>query len=304
MVGLFFVASIGDADAQRKKKAKDPTYKPFIHAFNSSSDLSSVVVEVKEKLSAGGFEVLGEFSAYDNSVVLGVTNDALKSVAAETKYGGYGAAQRVSIVSMDGQTQVAFTNPTYMSYAYHMKTDLADVTAALKAALGEEGGEYGLKKAKTKKKLNKYHYMISMPYFDDEWKLAEHDSYDAAIAKVEEGFASAKGGVSKVYRLDIPGKDQTVYAVGMTEKCANDQFVMDEIDFKEVRSAAHLPYELLVDGGTVYALHAKFRIAINFPDLSMMGKNSFLGIMCSPDDIRDSLRAVSGYEKKKRKRRR
>ena len=47
LVGIFFVGSLGDADAQRKKKAKAPVYKPFIHAYNSSSDLGSVVDEVK-----------------------------------------------------------------------------------------------------------------------------------------------------------------------------------------------------------------------------------------------------------------
>lgn len=302
VAGAVFVSSINDASAQRRKKDEGPVYKPFIHAYNSSDGLDAAVSSVKEKLAAAGFEVVGEFRPYENTVIVGITNDALKAAAAETDRGGYGAAQRVSVVSMNGQTQVSYTNPTYMAYAYHMKGDLSDVTNALKATLGEEGGEYGLKKGKTAKKLNGYHYMFGMPYFDEEWELMEYDSYDAAIAKLEEGFAANKGGVSKVWRVDVPGKQQTLYAVGMTEKCSNDKFVMDEIDFADVRSAAHLPYELLVDGGNIYALHAKFRIAVNFPDLSMMGSHSFMGIMCTPDDIEDSLQAVSGYVKKKRKR--
>ena len=69
---------------------------------------------------------------------------------------------------------------------------------------------------------------------------------------------------------------------------------MSEIDFKDVRSTAHLPYEILVTGDEVEALHARFRIALNFPDLSMMGANSFLNIMPTPDAIRDSLTKVAG----------
>jgi len=71
---------------------------------------------------------------------------------------------------------------------------------------------------------------------------------------------------------------------------------MGEIDFKTVRSTAHLPYEILVRGGDVEALHARFRIAINFPDLSMMGPHSFMSIMPSPDAIREALTHAAGGE--------
>ena len=54
----------------------------------------------------------------------------------------------------------------------------------------------------------------------------------------------------------------------------DDTFIMNEIDFKETRSTPHLPYDILVTGDEVEALHARFRIAINFPDLSMMGSHS------------------------------
>ncbi|KAF0205639.1 MAG: hypothetical protein FD173_809 [Gallionellaceae bacterium] len=39
----------------------------------------------------------------------------------------------------------------------------------------------------------------------------------------------------------------------------------------------------------MYALYARFRIAIDFPDLSMMGKNSFMNIMKAPEAIRLAL---------------
>ena len=77
-------------------------------------------------------------------------------------------------------------------------------------------------------------------------------------------------------------------------KYMDDTFIMNEIDFKEVRSTAHLPYDILVTGEEVEALHARFRIAINFPDLSMMGDNSFMNIMPSPDAIKASLTKAAG----------
>jgi hypothetical protein len=74
----------------------------------------------------------------------------------------------------------------------------------------------------------------------------------------------------------------------------DDSFIMNEIDFKETRSTAHLPYDILVTGDEVEALHARFRIAMNFPDLSMMGANSFMNIMPSPDAIKASLTKAAG----------
>ena len=53
-----------------------------------------------------------------------------------------------------------------------------------------------------------------------------------------------------------------------------------------------MPYEILVSGKKVFALFARFRIAINFPDLSMMGDHSFFSIMCAPGEIEDALEKV------------
>ena len=111
---------------------------------------------------------------------------------------------------------------------------------------------------------------------------------------LEKSLAAKKGGVSKIYRIDVPGKDESVFGVGMTKKCSGDKFVMGHIDFKPVRSTAHLPYEMLVSGRKVYALYARFRIAINFPDLKMVGDNSFFKIMCAPDEIEEALTYASG----------
>src|SRR5208337_5363783 len=78
------------------------------------------------------------------------------------------------------------------------------------------------------------------------------------------------------------------------EKYMYDKFIMSEIDFKDLRSTARLPYEMLVSGNKVYALYARYRIAISFPDLSMMGSNSFMKIMKSPEAIRKALTHAAG----------
>ncbi len=133
-----------------------------------------------------------------------------------------------------------------------------------------------------------------MPYFDDEEVLVKHKNYKDALKKVEAALAAHKGGTSKVYRIDIPGKEETVFGVALTLGESADKFIMNEIDFKQVKSSAHLPYEMVVTGKKVIALSAKFRIAINFPELSMMGDNSFMKIMSSPGAINSALTQGAG----------
>jgi hypothetical protein len=233
-------------------------------------------------------------------MVVVATNDELKSNAAKSERGGFGAAVRVSITKIKDEVQVAYVNPVYMSNAYRMQGDLADVAAKLAAALGKQE-EFGAKGLKAKK-LRSYHYAVTMPYFDEPSVLAQYNSFEEAAAAVEEGLAAGRGGVTKVYRIDVPGKKESVFGVAMkgateADKYMDDRFIMSEIDFKDIRSTAHLPYEILVSGNKVYALHAKFRIAVSFPDLSMMGSNSFMHIMDSPEAIRKALTNAVGGKK-------
>jgi hypothetical protein len=75
----------------------------------------------------------------------------------------------------------------------------------------------------------------------------------------------------------------------MTGAPEADQYIMSVIDFGDLKGTAHLPYEILVSGKNVYALYARFRIAISYPNLKMMGSNSFMNIMESPEAIRTAL---------------
>ncbi len=274
--------------------AQAENLKPFVLASTSTGNFSEAVADTKSKLTTGGFEVIGEYAPYDGANIIIVTSDALTSNAKATEFGGYGAVQRVAVTDRDGTIQVTFTNPIYMANSYRMKGQLEDVSAALKSALGEQEA-YGSKNGLPGKDLQDYHYMFGMPYFDEPDVLSEHGSYDDAVKNVQAALATNKGGVSKVYMLEIPGKKQTIVGVAMTKDMSSDATIMKEVDFKDIRATAHLPYEMLIhEDGKVYALSAKFRIAISFPDLSMAGDHSFMGIMASPDAIKKALTLASG----------
>lgn len=271
-------------------------YKPFVLGYRSSGNVASVTDEVKKKLTAAGFEIVGTYSPYPSTQLLIITNNALKENASKSKFGGYGAAQRVAITQVGNEVQVSYTNPTYMAYAYRMAGDLKSVSESLGAALGNEQ-QFGPDKGLEESELRKYHYMMGMEYFDDPSVLAEYKSHDEAVKAVEEKLAQGTAGVTKVYRIDIPNKEESVFGVAMQSKknkYQDDAYLMSEIDFKPLRSSAHLPYEMLVSGKKVYALYARFRIAIDFPDLSMMGKHSFMNIMGAPAAIQEALTQAAG----------
>jgi hypothetical protein len=270
--------------------------KPFVLASKGAGDLAAKVEETKTALTGAGFTVVGNYSPYANTNILIVTNDEMKTTAAKSEDGGFGAAQRVSVVKVKDEVQVAYTNPTYWSNIYRMSGDLKGTTEKLQAALGkvEDFGAKGIAAAD----LRKYHYKMMMPYFDEPDQLVKHSSHEEAVKQVEAGLAAGKQGVTKVYRIDIPGKKEVVFGVAMKggekDKFIDDKFIMGQIDFKDVKSAAHLPYEILVTDNKVIALSARFRIAASFPDLSMMGDNSFMKIMESPDAIKKALAQTAG----------
>ena len=66
-------------------------------------------------------------------------------------------------------------------------------------------------------------------------------------------------------------------------------FVQIIVDFEGHSKIAYFPYEVLVNGTDVEALHMRFRMALHFPDLSMMGAHGFTKLMSSPGAIEDAL---------------
>ena len=300
--------------------AEDARYKPFVLASKESGDLAAKTLATKTALSTNGFTIVGTYTPYPAANNIIVTNNELKQNASESEHGGFGAALRVALTLSKGEIQISYTNPIYMAHAYRMKGDLKSVAAALEKALGKVE-EFGGKGA-TAEKMRNYHYMFGMEYFNEPSILAEYPSYAEAIAAVEAGLAAKNEGVSKVYRVDIPGKQETVFGVSMVGKPgANkvtreispgqdeqfgtlmtgapeaDQYIMSVIDFNELKSTAHLPYEVLVTGKQVIALYARFRIAINFPTLRMMGSQSFMNIMECPEAIRVALKKTVEVKK-------
>ncbi len=292
MKRIAFHLALATGLASGLARAGEPQLKPFVLAYRASGDLAKVAEGARAKLAAAGFEVAGTYAPYENALVLAVTSPELKAAAGKSKFSGYAAAQRVTVTRVGEEIQVAYTNPVYMQHAYRMKGDLAPVAAKLEEALGKVQ-DYGPSEGKTPSELRNYHYMVGMEHFDAPTLLGRFDSHYSAVKAVEAGFAAGRGGARLVYEISIPATNETVFGVGLSDGCSADAHIMNEIDFKPIRSTGHLPYELLVSGPDVFALYGRFRIAVNFPDLKMMGSHSFMNIRCAPGAIEDALKKVA-----------
>ena len=78
-------------------------------------------------------------------------------------------------------------------------------------------------------------------------------------------------------------------ATSEDDKALDSEFQMGVVDFEGCKKRAYFPYEVLVAGNNVEALHMRFRMAVHYPDLIMMGSHGFTKLMSSPGEIESAL---------------
>ncbi len=287
-LALFVCASLVQAD----------TLKPFVLAYSKpGADVSAEVESVREQLQGAGYRILGEYPVTDDARVLIATSDALLSAAATKPRGAYIAPMRVAVTRVDGNVQVSYLNPEYFRHAYQIETSLAAAANLLAARLGASSpfGAEGL----TPSTLARYRYAFGMERFADPYLLASHPDRRAALAVLDANLEAGKGGVREIYRVEIPEQDATLIGVSIREDAGADRDASDvykraTVDVRDPRHTAYFPYEILVRGGEVEALHMRFRMALHFPDLSMMGDNSFIQLRRSPAAVEQALKHAAG----------
>ncbi|MGW8287549.1 MAG: hypothetical protein ACWGOD_04850, partial [Desulfobulbales bacterium] len=274
--------------------------KPFVLGKTPPGKMADVVEYTKAQLTAQGFTIVGSYMPYPNATVICASHPELSAAAAKAKNGGFGAAQRVAVTEIDGKLQISYVNPAYIGTAYGLGK-LESISTKLEAALGHEQdfGAEGIKEEKLGP--GKYHYKMLMPYFDDIDVLNTYTDYATGVKTVEENLAAGKGGTVKVYRIDLPDKEVSIFGVGIPQGDGpdsgdkdTDKEIMDIIDFQQIRSTAYLPYELMVQGNEAIALRGRYRIAVYFPDTAMVGEHGFTKIMSAPGGIKNALEAVAG----------
>jgi hypothetical protein len=302
-LGAILLALVGTAPLAG---ADEVRLKPFILGTAPTGSLEQAAASVVTALKAQGFEEAGSYSPYAGAKVIVVTSPELKAAATRAKNGGFGAGQRVAVTDAKGKLQVSYMNPAYLGAAYGLGK-LETVSEKLKVALGATK-EFGAVEGLTAEALapGTYHYMVGMPYFQQVDVLAKYPDYPTALAAVERGLAAGKGGTKKVYRIDLPGREVSVFGVAIVTGDGidkgdkdTDKEIMDILDWQELHITAALPYEMLVQGGEVISLRGRYRIALHSPDTKMAGAHGFSKLMSAPGGIKAALKAAAGGEQAK-----
>ncbi len=278
------------------------TYKPYTIGAEDTGTISEVKAKVKTALEANNFTIVGEYKpAGDaNRWLMVITCSELKS--AVKKVGGtagFALTLRVAVTKEGSKTIISYSTPEYWGNAYFQSnfskvsslyTTLSKRLKSALADLGTNGGTmFGAKKGMTASALQKYHYMMGMPYFEDNIELNSFSSHSAAVAKIDENFKKGVKDLVKVYSVALPDKKLKLYGVGFKGEDGESAF-MPTIDIGNPKHTAFLPYEMLVDDNKVYMLHGRYRIAISFPDLTM---GTFMKIVSTPGNIEDFLKRAT-----------
>jgi len=187
---------------------------------------------------------------------------------------------------------VSYINPEYWYRAYlrgqykGAQPSVKAVHTRLAKALGDAGGFGG---DVPEGDLENYRYMFGMERFDSpNSEIATHANFDAALKAVRDNLASETGSTSRVYEVVSATNKTAVFGVAMNSASDGEAWWVNKIGADHM---AGLPYEVFIVDNKVYALYARYRIALAWPALGM---GQFMGIINAPDAIRATLVRVAG----------
>ena len=266
---------------------------PYLQAGKlPAADLNSQLSQVEKKLQAEGFTVIGRHTpkGLPGHASVVVTDPAL--LEAIHAIGGPSVIAAGIRVGVQADGTVSYMNPDYWFRAYlraQFKAAQAPVTAVqarLAKALGE-GTAFGGDVPEAD--LPNYRYMFGMERFDSpNSELSAHASFEDALKSVQDNLAKGVGTTSRVYDVVMADRKLAVFGVAMNDPGDGESGWVNKIGADHI---AGMPYEVYIVGNKVFALYARYRIALAWPALGM---GQFMGIINTPEAIRNTLTRVAG----------
>jgi hypothetical protein len=262
---------------------------PYTHASKlPAAELPAQLSQVEKKLQAEGFSVLGQHlpKGVAGRASLVVADPAM--LAAIRASGPSSSIVAAAIrVGVDSEGNVSYMNPDYWYRAY-LRGKFAVSQEAVKSvqqrlvkALGEGTGFGG---DVPQAELTDYRYMFGMERFDSaNSELASYASFDEALKAVKDNLAKGVGDTQQVYEVLMSDKKMAVFGVAMNSSSDGEGWWVNKIGTDH---PAALPYELFIVDNKVYALYARYRIALAWPALGM---GQFMTIINAPEAIRTTM---------------
>jgi hypothetical protein len=266
---------------------------PYVQAAKlPAAEVSAQLAAVEGKLQAAGFTVVGRHTpkGLPQNGILVVTDPGI--LAAIRAIGGSAVIASGIRVGVQANGTVSYMNPDYWYRAY-LRKNFGNAQAAVKAAQARlvqalgEGKPFGGNVDADD--LANYRYMFGMERFDSgNSELAAHASFEEALASVQANLAKSVGETAKVYEVVMPERKIAVFGVAMNNAADGEGWWVNKIQGAD--HVAALPYELFIVDNKVYALYARYRIALAWPELGM---GQFMGIINAPDAIKNTMSRVA-----------
>lgn len=264
---------------------------PYVDADKAAGGtLDAVAADVERKLADAGFRALGRYTpkGLPQHAILVVGDAGLQEAVVAIGGSAIVAAPLRIDVRADGT--VRYENPEYWARAYlrgdYPKAEAA-VTAASRKLAGALGGGKPAGGDVPAGELAGYRYMLGMERFGDRSELAEHASFDEALATVRANLAKGVGDTAKVYEIVVPGKKLAVFGVAFNGAEYGEGWWVNKIG---ADNAAALPWELWIVDRKVHGLYGRYRTALGWPELGM---GQFMTIMRHPDTTMQMLEGVA-----------
>ncbi len=294
MKQLFLLLSIVTLFQISLSAQKQPAYYLVTTSPGSVEDAMSTV---KTTLQNSGFTVIGAYNPA-GSEKLGVvcyTCPGLEKIALDfPDRGALAATLKIGFKKDDSGVKISMLNPTFLFYAYFIEgvdrheKELLAISEKAKTAMKNIGTDFTPFGGElSKKELQKYHYKMMMPYFEDAEELEDFDSFEAGLKTIRENLNAGKGDTKKVYELIYPDKKVAVFGVALLNTEKGEPKFLPIVGDDNV---AAMPYEIILQGKTASILPGKYRLAISWPELSM---GTFMKIMSTPGDIEDMMEALT-----------
>ena len=252
---------------------------------------------VKTALQNSGFNLIGEYNPADseNLAVVCYTRPDLEKIALDfADRGSLAATLKIGFKKEGSSVKISMLNPMYLFYGYFIEgvdkheKELAKISEDAKTAMKEVGADFNPFGGElTKKELQKYHYKMMMPYFEDAEELNEFVSFEAGLKIIQNNLKNGKGNTKKVYELIYNDEKVAVFGVALLNPEDGEPTFLPIIGDENI---AAMPYEIILQGNKATILPGKFRIAISWPELSM---GTFMKIISTPGDIKDTLEGLT-----------
>ncbi|WP_319591316.1 hypothetical protein [uncultured Draconibacterium sp.] len=270
---------------------------PYFLISKSTESVAEGIAKAKSALSESGFKIIGEYhpEQSENLAVVCYTHPKLEEIALGfSDRGALASALKIGLKKEGETLHISMINPMYLFYAYFIDgvdkqedvlRSISNEAIAAMQTVGTMKEPFG--GTLDKKKLQKYHYKMMMPYFTDAEELKSFDSFNDGLKTIRQNLEAGAGETQKVYELVYPDKEVAVWGVGLKNAEDGEAHFLPIIGNDHV---AAMPYEIILQGNTASILPGKYRIALHWPELTM---GTFMKIMSTPGDIKKTMEKLT-----------